>query len=177
MTGDVKKRLMFVKGEDYYFITYNMILLLNELKCWKSKDRVLQDVKKIAFLIDFVADENLALIIEKYDDKNDINRFDRNRLGKVYTNGMLRLEGMNRLLYSLEKNKIVQLTKNDTRNVLNISLVDDERLKRFAKQASFLLERNNAKVIKRRVSYLTSSTFETTLNKLFTNYGVSTWQV
>ncbi|MFY0684041.1 MAG: hypothetical protein JXR20_05770 [Balneola sp.] len=177
MSGEIKKRLMFVKGEDYYFITYNLLLLLNELKCWKSRNKVLQDVRKISFLIDFVADENLCFIIEKYEDRNDINKFDRAKLSKIYTNGLLRLEGLNRLLFSLEKNKMIELTKNKSRNAIDISLLDNEKLKRFIKQSSFTVERENAIILRKNIGHLTSSTFETTLNKLFTNYGVSTWQI
>lgn len=51
--GSAKKRLMFVTHDDFYFLTYNLILVLSALEC-TSKDKVFTDLKKIAYLIDLI---------------------------------------------------------------------------------------------------------------------------
>lgn len=168
---------MFIKGEDYYFITYNMIILLNELGCWASKGRKLQEVRKISYLIDFVANEQLCSILEKYKDKDDINRFDKQLLRDSYSNGMLREEGMNRLLYSLEKRGFIELSKNDTRQAYDVTLVDSPDIKEFIKSEIFEVERENATSLRKSIKFLTRLTLESMLIKLFDNYGVTTWPV
>lgn len=177
MDKNIKKRLMFIKGEDYYFITYNLLLLLNELKCWSNNGSVFKDIRKLSFLIEFIADENLIAILEKYEDKSDLSRFDKERLNKAYSNGLLRLESMNRLLFSLEKKNIVELSQNSSRTAIDITLNNNPSVKRFIREDLFELEKNNAKRLRSTIGYLTRLTLENMLIKLFSNYGISTWPI
>ncbi|MFP8487642.1 hypothetical protein ACKGJO_00945 [Gracilimonas sp. Q87] len=177
MTEDVKRRLMFIKGEDYYFITYNIIILLKELNCISDKNRYFQDVRKLSFLIEFVSDESLTILLEKYEGKNDLNQVDKSRLNRAYSNGLLRLEGLNRLLFSLEKNGLIKLRQNKSRTALDITLSNSPKLKWFFNEEAFELEKENADKLRSEIKYLTRLKLENVLVNVFNNYGVSTWQV
>ena len=49
-----KKRLMFIQKEDYNYLCYNLILLLDNLEC-NSEDQKFKDFRKVAYLIDFIS--------------------------------------------------------------------------------------------------------------------------
>ena len=57
-----KKRMMFIQREDYNFLTYNFLILLNELNC-VSEDKRFNDFRKIAYLVEFISN-NIANILK-----------------------------------------------------------------------------------------------------------------
>jgi hypothetical protein len=49
-----KKRMMFIQTEDYNFLTYNLLIFLDEMKCHNENSKF-QDFRNIAYLIDFIS--------------------------------------------------------------------------------------------------------------------------
>ncbi len=54
-----KKRIMFIHGEDFNYLAYHVIVLLDTLKC-DSASRPFKDHRKLAFLMDLVSSLHLA---------------------------------------------------------------------------------------------------------------------
>lgn len=55
----IKKKIMFIKEEDYYFLTYNLLILLDVFKCHNEKTGF-KFYQKIAYLIDFISYTHIA---------------------------------------------------------------------------------------------------------------------
>jgi hypothetical protein len=96
----IKKKIMFSKGDDFYFLSYNIILILYGLDCFCGQ-RKFKDYRKLAFILDFISNRNLAKTLSQ----NTIiyNPLDRELFTRAYANGLLRLNEIIRLLFTLEK--------------------------------------------------------------------------
>jgi hypothetical protein len=173
---NVKKRLMFVKGEDFYFLSYNILIILDLLGCYSSIKKF-KDYRKLAFLIDFVADYNLANIISRNENHNQLNSLDRELLMRTYSNGMIRLNQIIRLLFTLEKRGLIQLEKDATSSIVDVSLQKQMIPENLFDTELFQSELNNSIFLKNNIKRLSSLTLETTLQKLFDNYGITRWAV
>lgn len=173
----IKKKIMFVKDEDFYFITYNILILLHVLNCFEQKKRVFKDCRKLAFLVEFVSNNNLVDIVERYDlQSRKVNRIDHKILTNAYTNGLIRKNIIPRLLFTLEKYEIVYLSTSERDKSINISL-NDEKLKNFFNKELFAYEFKNASKLQRTISKLSILKLDTLLGKLFTDKGVRTWDI
>lgn len=174
---DIKKRMMFVKGEDFYFLTYNSIILLHLLGCYCG-DRKFIDYRKLAFLIDFVADYNLIKIVrQKGVDKNKLGTVDRELLLRTYSNGMIRINQMIRLLFTLEKKGFITLERNPKNSVVDVCLNESPLLKNLLDDSLFAIEMENVSHLKTRLQRLSALSLETMLQRLFDEYGISRWAI
>lgn len=169
---EIKKRLMFVKGEDFYYLTYNMILMLDHLGCYYGS-RKFKDYRKLAFLVEFVSDYNLANILGN---REGLNPIDRDLLTRTYSNGMIRQNQLIRLLFTLEKHNLVVLEKEKTTGTVSVSLKKESLPEGFFNSELFQPETNNMVSLTKNIQKLSLLTLEKMLQRLFDNYGLTRWQ-
>ena len=172
----IKKKLMFVKGEDFYFLTYNLVILLHLLGCYCGVRKFI-DYRKIAFLIDFVADYKLAKVIRQAENQVYLSPIDRDLLMRSYSNGMIRLKQIIRLLFTLEKKGLITLERNPNTNVVDVCLNADFITNELLNEELFRSEFQNTAHLKANIKRLNALTLESTLKRLFDNYGISRWAV
>jgi hypothetical protein len=175
MNKDIKKRIMFIKGEDYYFLTYNILILLKTLDCFENTKKF-RDYRKISYLIDFISDSNLINILERYEQTFSLNFLDKELLTRAYSNGMIRSSQILRLLFSLEKKGLIILERDsDDNELLDFYLKKENYPVDFFSNEIFNIEFQNANKLKQIVKRLSVLKFETVLDKLFKKYGISIW--
>lgn len=163
---------MFSKGDDLYFLSYNILLILYSFEC-KCGVRVFKDFRKLAFLTDFVSNRSLAKTVTQ---KNtSLNSVDRDLFTRAFADGLLRINHLYRLLYTLEKKGLVKLEKDSISNTINVCLTDEALDKKFFDQEIFKAEFDNIKLLKNTITRTTALTLETLLTKLFDNYGIKRW--
>lgn len=167
-----KKRLMYIQSEDFYFLTYNTIILLHVLNCTNG-ERFLKDYRKLSFLMDFISNPYFASFLEK----DSLSNSDVRELTRLYSNGILRLKEINKLYYTLDNRKIITLERKDNSDILNISLNESKLPGDFFDTELFEVEIENAKLIKSRLKRLTGITLDSLREKLFTDKGVKAWQL
>lgn len=167
-----KKRLMYIQSEDFYFLTYNIFILLKELGCVNEK-RFFRDYKKISFLIDFISDPSLVYLIEK----ERLTELDKKILAETYSSGLVRIKEMNKLIYSLAKRKVLNLSRRPSSHEVEISLNTNSIEKEFFSNELFKIEIDNINVIKQSVKRLSSLTIEGLESSLYKSRGVNTWQL
>ncbi|MCA0429048.1 MAG: hypothetical protein LCH32_00935 [Bacteroidetes bacterium] len=167
---NIKKRLMFVKGDDFYFLTYNIIAALTILGCVDEKK--FKDYRKLAFLVDFVSDHHLISIVKRNRDHANLSMLDRELLTRSYSTGLLRQNQIIRLLFILESRGIVNLEKNRN-GLIDVALKEDK--KDVFDKSLFVTEYQNMTLLKSNVSRLSSLNLETMLNRLYDNYGIKRW--
>lgn len=164
----VKKRMMFVTHEDYYFFTYNILFLLNELGC-NNERKAFKYHSKLPLLIDFVADTRMIEILRKAFKNKKVNNYkDREELYYTFTNAKAREGTISALLQALEKRNIICLKKEGME--FSIWYNPNEKVERFLEGSGFEEEKSNAKTLKsviRRLSILKPDTLEQRLFKQF----------
>lgn len=168
----IKKRIMFIKGEDYNFLTYNIFIILNFLNCVDNKS-TLKDHRKLSFLIDFVSDEKLIDIIDKRFEVEEaqINDFDRELLNQSYTNSLLRIKTINQLVFTLTNEGYINL-RSKKLDKLNISLNKQMVSNEFFKDSLFKKERENILRLKNIVQRISVIDISNMLEKLYYKHGV-----
>lgn len=174
---EVKKRLMFVKGEDYYYLTYNIFFILHNLGCYSCDNRKFRDYRKLAFLIEYISDYNLINILENRNHGQSLNAIDKELLTRTYTSGMIRQGQLIRLLFTLEKKNFIVLEKDGGQNTVNICLSKEGIPEDLFNSDIFKPETSNMKTLKKHISRLNQLTLETLLSKLFDNYGIKRWAI
>lgn len=171
--NDAKKRLMFLTEEDFYFLSYNCLLLLAHLKS-KSADEAFHDIRKLSYLIEFVSNSYLAKIISEKSENSYLSPRDKSELAKVYKKARDRLPMMNRLLHSMEKKGILSLVPNREKNTIDAFLVEQSLPKGFISAELFKSERNNLAGITKGRRIRTCS-LNALLESIFRKNGVATW--
>lgn len=168
----VKKRMMFIKSEDYYFLTYSIIILLDTLAC-TDKQRYFLDYRKLSYLIDFISNRKLVYLLEK----EKLNDEEIRIMTNVYSSGILRVKEINKLLYSLDKKKIIHLKKDTKSDRIDVSLLRDQIDKDFIDKQLFEYELRNSLKLKAILKRLSGLKYETLTEKLFIEKGVKIWQL
>lgn len=166
---EIKRKLMFATSDDLYFCTYNVLILLHFLKC-KGSPTKFKDYKKMAFLIQFVANDKLVLLLDKSEKLR--NETDMLLLSQAYTDGLLRINQIKRVLFVLEKNQFIQ---GSGKSLNTIWLTDKYYDSDFFNKDTFEYEKNNILKLKTKIKRLTSIKTETFLDEVFLNHGVTTW--
>lgn len=167
-----KKRLMYIQSEDFYFLTYNTIILLNTLNCIEG-DRYLKDYRKISFLVDFTSNPYYAAFLKG----GALNESDKREMTRLYSNGILRQKEINKLFYALDSRGIIHLTRKSNSDILDVTLNKSKVPAEFFDGELFEVEIQNSMLIKNHISRLSSITLDTLKQKLFTDKGVKVWQL
>lgn len=171
-TSTIKKSIMFSKGDDFYFLSYNILILLYGLKCFCGK-RTFNDYRKLAFLIDFVSNRNLAQTLVKKGLL--LNPIDRELFTRAYANGLLRLNQIIRLLFTLEKKGFITLQRDAGRDIVDVCINEQAIPATFFQAELFKFELSNVSALNVTVKRITVLTLDTLLERLFENHGIKTW--
>ena len=167
---------MFIKEEDYNYLTYNIFIILKGLDCTVGKSS-LKDHRKLSFLIDFVSDSKLIDIVEQnIDSSSPVNEIDKELLNQSYTNSLLRIKTINQLMFTLSSEGFISVIdkKLDKLSIaLNVEMVEKE----FFKGQIFSIERNNIKRLKNIVQRMSILDISNMLSSLYYNHGVIDEQV
>lgn len=172
MSHTSKRPLYFISGDDFYFIAYSILLILAHLG--GAKNRV-SDHRKIAYLAQFINDERLIGILERTKGKSVINSIDRELLFISYTTAELHKGEVLKILLSLERKGLVVLARTDSATVIDVSLKVDVLPPGFLDSANFSHERLNAERLKSVIKRLSVLSFETLLQRLYTDQGIKVW--
>lgn len=162
---------MYVTGEDFYFLTYNLILILNQLKCYE--ERMFRDHRKLALLVSFVARPRLINILETHASVGKLNHEDTDVISQCHDESLIVAKNLNRLLFSLEQKEIINLRHDETGR-LDISL--KRRDYEFLREPEFEIERNNLETLRRRIQRIQTLSYDTLVERLILGLGARAWR-
>lgn len=168
-----KKGVMYLTGEDFYYFTYSIILILEHLNCKNGK--YFTDYRKLAFLIDFVNDRNLISILQSTKNRAILNTLDKEYLFRSYSNGLTRRSEILKLIFTLEDSGYLELIRGDLESVVNISLNTEALPSNFIDSNLFTQEYENLKSLCQIIKRLSVLTLETMIKKIYEEQGVKTW--
>ncbi|MCU1805163.1 hypothetical protein NVV31_07055 [Cytobacillus firmus] len=169
----IKKRIMFSKDSDYYFITYNALLILDNLKCYEGKSNF-YDYRKLIYILPFITEEFLLKSVTK---NRPLRDDEIKMLEDIYINSKLREPILKSILFTLEKKGIVRMEKNEARKSIDVRLIPNSVSKEFLKSEVFNLETRNIEIFKSKFQRLAFITHESLIEKLFKEKGVIIWDV
>lgn len=171
----VKKRIMFIKGEDFNFLTYNSILILDAFGCTTDAKHFV-DHRKLAYLIDFVSSPLLTGIVERSSHLKVIpSDRDRHALATAYSKGAARVHLITRLVCALERRKILSVTKQPSQPALDLVLHPNSLPNEFLSDPMYVPERETIATLKTVSNQLRTMTLSTTLDRLYVSKGVHVW--
>ncbi|GGG88307.1 hypothetical protein GCM10007415_22900 [Parapedobacter pyrenivorans] len=159
-----KKRLMFIQKEDYNFLAYNTIILLNALDCTTEAKRF-KDFRKIAYLIDLI------------NEGGDPNKLDQRFLSKIYTRAQIKKKLLHHLIIILKNKNYIGVSMNVTSKTIDLWLKKEFIPEDFLRTSLFLNETTNALVLKTALGMIKTVTIKTLVDKIFTQNNVLTWEV
>lgn len=167
-----KKPLYFISGEDFYFIAYSVLLVL---ELFGGAPKRIKDHRKIIYLIQFLSDERLVGILARTQDKQIANPADRELLFASFTDAELHKREVYKILLSLERKGYIAIQRTDLAEVLDVTLLSESLPQDFFKSAQFFKERKNSEDLKRLVPRMSTLGFDSLLNRLYKDRGVRVW--
>ncbi|MED4016296.1 hypothetical protein [Sutcliffiella cohnii] len=173
---NVKRKLMFNKEEDYYFITYNIIIILNTLQCFDDKSKLI-DYTKIGYLIPIISDSNFtSLCIRSLTSDRLPPREVKELFRDAYVKSRLKINILSSIIFTLESKGIISLAKNEKRHTIDIWLNKEQVSENLLNSELFNIEVTNIQKIKKELSHLKSLKITTFLEKTYSSNGVRVWE-
>lgn len=159
-----KKRMMFIQREDYNFLTYNFLILLNELNC-VSEVRKFNDFRKIAYLIEFISN-NI-----------DIEKYTEIELSNIYLRAQLKKKLLSHLILTLKNKQYLGISLNTTHRTLDVWINKEKIPDDFFNREYFFQEISNIQKLKKFARVSSRQTLKTMVDKLYKDRGVLTWEI
>lgn len=155
---------MFIQTEDYNFLAYNLLIFLNEMGCHSESTRF-KDFRKIAYLIDFInATKNL----------DDYDEFE---LSDIYLKAQLKKKLLSHLIITLQNRDFLDIALNTTHKTIELWIKKDNIPNDFFDKKRFKREIVNIRKLKKQFKITKVSLLTKLVNDIFTERGVSTWEI
>ena len=159
-----KRRIMFIQNEDYNFLAYNLLLFLDEFKCYSEKTRF-RDFRKIAYLIEFISSSR------------QIDEYGIFELSDIYLNAQLKKKLLSHLIVTLQNKDYLDISLNRTHKTIELWIKKENIPKDFFDKEKFKREISNIKRLKKEFKITKVSKLTKLIDDIFTSKGVSTWEV
>ncbi len=159
-----KKRMMFIQKEDYNFLAYNLLVLLDTLGCTEESKKF-RDFRKIAYLVDFINSDR------------QLNDYSQNELASIYSKAHLKKQLMSHLLVVLKNKNYIDVSINSTYNSFDIWLQKENIPSDFFNKEVFKNEISNIIELKKLAHSLKTVPIIKLVDSLFTSKNVLTWEV
>lgn len=167
---------MFSKEDDYNYIAYHILIILEFFECTNNKMWI--DYKKIIFLYQFISNKSLFELLHRAVNEDfKIDSVDYEILNESYNNSFLKQQLVFLVIINLERNGLISIQKNATRLSLDIYIKDIEKIKSLISDSLFIEDRENLKAIKKIFPQLRTMTLKTFLVKIYKRNGVQLWEI
>lgn len=167
-----KRPLYFISGEDFYFVAYSILLVLDFLG---GAQKRVKDHRKLTYLIQFVSDNRLIDVLLRTQQKKVSNPLDREFLFSSFTNAELHKREVFKILFSLERGGYISIRRTDVAEILDVTLVPNSIPRGFFESDNFDEERRNADELKKLIPRISMLIFDSLLERLYLDRGVRVW--
>lgn len=161
---------MFSKGNDFYFITYNLLLILKFYNCYKSP---FKDYRKLTILIELLTKDKVIDLLNK----NSLNDTEIDLLHNIYSRSIIKNNELFQLLVALNKQGYVTFKNEKITKPIDIYLNDVDILDDFLSDDIFEKDRDNIKKLNSILPRLKSNNFNTFVKRIFEQRKVEIWQI
>ncbi|WP_024296378.1 hypothetical protein [Lacrimispora indolis] len=170
---DNKKRMMFVLDEDYYYVTLKILSTVFFISGFNKK---FVDYKKLSFILEFCKSDYRLRLYEKAVSDRSLNVFEHEELTTIYCNANLNDSMIQRVLYFLEKQGIIHMSKNDRFGCIDLELVKSKDLESLFDSNILASERSNINIIKNNMTRIGTYKFDSFISKIYGKNEVAKWE-
>jgi hypothetical protein len=168
-----KRRLNYITEEDFYFLTYEILIALHSLSA--STGAAFKDHRKLAYLIHLISDERVIGILERNQGRPIISSVDKELLFSSFTKGEMHKREVYKLLLALHKKGFVEIVRGAQAEVFDVILKRQALPKGFLAGDVFFSDRKSAGRLKLVIQRISSLTLETFLTRIYKDYGLNVW--
>lgn len=172
----IKKRIMFSKNDDYYFIVYNTLIFLNTNN-FDTLEHKFQDYRKLAYIVPFISNNFLLEMLDNCVLKGCYSSIDINLLQNIYYNTRFNLKTFTAIILAMENKGLVHLLKDPKRSCVDIWIDKEKIPKTFLMNELFNIDANNTILFNKIIPRNRTLTLKTLLKKLFEENGVLIWDL
>lgn len=166
------KQISFISGEDFYFLTYLILICLKEIS---NKSMLFKDHRKLTFLMQLIASPKAISVLVNNKENHTLHPEDKEILFDIFVKASLNEREVYKILRSLEKNKIIGLINTDKPDCYDIKILNNEILTRSFNTMIFQSEFDNINILKSIFKRINSLTLNTLITKIFENHGLKLW--
>lgn len=166
------KRISFISGVDFYYLTYLIIICLKE---FSSKKNVFTDHRKLTYLMQLVSSSTAVNILIENFNKEKLKAFDREFLFDIYVKGSLHQRDVYKIIRALEKKGVLKISDTTKVDSYNIEILDELKIKSFFDTDIFNREINNAVALKSKFNTISRLGLNGLLDKIFIKHGLKVW--
>ncbi len=159
-----KKRMMFIPKEDYNYLIYNILLILNDLNCINER-MSFSDFRRIAYILDFMGSHKA------------IDTYTQEELGSIYVKSQIKIKILSHVLIILKNNDYIGISVNPRHQTFDIWLKKKNISTIFWDNNIFELELSQLNQIKRIVPKFRQGTIKTLAQKLYGDKNVLIWEI
>ena len=164
-----RRRIIFVPGEDFYFLAYTLFVLLKEVGA-TSPERALVDSRKLSYIADFIGgDSDLRLATTSA----SLSPSAQSRLSLLYDRAVARRVAVERLVEALAKRGLIRVTRRPD-EVDHVELLPPIPIAALLNDPS-IRRKERLSLLRKSVPHLRTMTLETLKQRLFGDRGVRTW--
>lgn len=172
---NVKKRIMFISNEDFYFIAYSILIILDGLNCIEGS-KVFKDFRKLSYLISLIKNSELKTYWNKLDARTrgraaPLSKAEREALLDSYYWSISKEAVIKRILFILEEKQMVKLTITKTKR-LDVSMLSHMSIEKMFSHDVFDYEKSNLKAMIRSVKRINILSVDGFVEKIYSPYGV-----
>lgn len=168
------KRISFISGEDFYFLTYLLLICLKE---FSSKKFTFKDHRKLTYLMQVISSPVAVNLLIENINRQVLKPFDKEFLFDVYIKASLHQREVYKILRNLERKGYVSLLDTDKIDCYNIEIIDTAKFNLFFSLSKnmFKKEIDTTTMFKGHFKNINALGLDGLINKLFTEYGLNVW--
>lgn len=168
-----KKRMMFILEEDYYFITIKLLAIFKVLECDKKP---FSDYRKLGLILQFIKDDKNMRLFKKLINKDELDIFESEKALKLFCDSKMDVTVIKRVLFFLEKQKIISLQKNSKSGNIDVMMLHNEVIDELFMEESMKRDVESALKLKKNIRGLRSLKIETLQTKILGYNEVTKWE-
>lgn len=170
---DSKKRMMFILEEDYYFITIKLLSILKALDCDKKP---FEDYRKLGIALEAIKSEENIIFLQKLIHHSQLNIFDNDKAIKFFCDSRLNVSVIKRVLFFLEKQNMVELTRSIKNSNIDVTLKESEAFNNLIEMKILDEDLNRCFTVRKLIPRIRSLKLETLQKKVFGYDEVTKWE-
>lgn len=165
--------MMFILEEDYYFITIKLLSILKALDCDKKP---FEDYRKLGIILEAVKSEENIIFFQKLMNHSQQNIFDNEKTIKFFCDSRLNVSVIKRVLFFLEKQNMVEMTRSIKNSNIDVILKETEAFNSLIEMRILDEDLNRCLAVRKLIPRIRSLKLETLQNKVFGYDEVSKWE-
>lgn len=159
-----RKRIMFIQKEDYNYLIYNLILVLDGLGCL-DESKPFKDFRRIAYILEFLGSSK------------SIDEYTQEELGNIYLKAQVKKKLLSHVLIILKNKGYIDISANVLHRTFDIWLNKNNIPSEFWDERLFKLELDNLEKVKKYIPRFRTGVIKTLAERVFLEKNVLIWEI